>query len=118
MTVSAAGGAHGVGTALHHTAQSSSGTSAQQQPPAELCPSSPSPRLPGPALSAPLLPFNAVFVFFPQLVFSVIHVSVHHISRLCVQRKERSPPTQQPCNGWTFPIRGELTACENNSLNY
>lgn len=71
-----------------------------------------------PALSAPSLPFTAVFVFLPQLVFSVIHVSVHHISRLCVRRKERSPPTQQPCNGWTFPIRSELTACENNSLNY
>lgn len=90
----------------------------QHQPQAELCASSPSPRLPGPAPSAPSLPFTAVCVFFPQLVFSVIHVSVHHISRLCVRRKERSPPTQQPCNGWTFPIRSELTACENNSLNY
>lgn len=56
------------------------------------------------ACSASLLPFTVVFVFFPQLVFSVIHVFVHHISCLCVQRKERSPPTQQPCNGWTFPI--------------
>lgn len=90
----------------------------QHQPQAELCASSSSPRLPGPAPSAPSLPFTAVCVFFPQLVFSVIHVSVHHISRLCVRRKERSPPTQQPCNGWTFPIRSELTACENNSLNY
>lgn len=57
------------------------------------------------ARSASLLPLTVVFVFFPQLVFSVIHVFVHHISCLCVQRKERSPPTQQPCNGWTFPIR-------------
>lgn len=75
----------------------------QHQPQAKLCPSSPSPRLPGPALSAPWLSFSAVFVFFPQLVFSVIHVSVHHISRLCVRGKERSPPSQQLCNGWTFP---------------
>lgn len=57
------------------------------------------------AHSASSLPFTAVFVFFPQLVFSVIHGSEHHISCLCVRRKERSPPTQQPSNGWTFPIR-------------
>lgn len=118
VTVSTAGGAHGLVQPFPTLSTAALGAVLQLQPQAELCPCSPSPGLPGPALPAPSLPFTAVFVFFPQLVFSVIHVSVHHISPLCVQRKERSPPSQQPCNGWTFPIRSELTACENNSLNY
>lgn len=96
----AAKGATGTLPAAHGSAV---GPLLQCHPQAELpCPSSPSPSsLP---TQPPLFPIAVVFVFFPQLVFSAIHVFAHHISRLCVQKKERSPPTQQPCNGWTFPI--------------